>query len=328
MSPQPTLGMVAPMLNPAGLPECIPLTEHAALDDCDHFHQWFADTSGVNLRYDTTIELEYDDDASLYRFVDSHFFPLDGLLFNEWTETQHGRHNFFFTTHLQLMFAYHGGEVFEFQGDDDVWVFVNKKLVLDLGGVHPIVTGSIAMDNVGLLAGMHYRMDIFHAERQPYASNFGFTTTLTVADCIPETVPSVHVTLTGLERDLDVDALRDHVAAFLGLDGSYITVVLQDERLTATLTIYDRPVHATDATAQQIDLHEISSRLHAIAYDEVVYWDAVRIHNNRTSTSQGPSDTGAVVGVSVGSVAVILCMCFLWKVGLRNVACRRSKQFA
>ena len=37
--------------------------------------------------------------------------------------------NFFFTTEIVSTFKYRGGEQFDFMGDDDVWVFVNRKPV-------------------------------------------------------------------------------------------------------------------------------------------------------------------------------------------------------
>jgi len=95
--------------------------------------------------------------------------------------------NFGFTTELHMKFKYNGGEHFTFSGDDDLWVFVNHKLALDLGGLHPLATGTIDLDQaaagLGISPGNIYPIELFHAERHTQSSNFRVDTNLAFTDC-------------------------------------------------------------------------------------------------------------------------------------------------
>ena len=74
------------------------------------------------------------------------------------------------------------GQKFTFRGDDDLWIFVNSKLALDVGGQHQALQGTIDFDAqsaaLGITAGGVYSMDIFHAERQTTDSNFRIETNI------------------------------------------------------------------------------------------------------------------------------------------------------
>jgi fibro-slime domain-containing protein len=201
------------------------------------FEQWYRDVAGVNLPLvrDLTLSLQADGSFLFDSAVDTangQFDPIQGdgwqdpVVFDgldpavyEGTEfcdvnlvpvpdaptTPGGTaRNMSFTTETRFVFEYQGGETFEFSGDDDVWVFVNDQLVMDLGGLHEVATGEFTLSaaaatqgiasitregpagsdltlddpitvQTGMQLGGVYEAVLFHAERHECGSNFKLT---------------------------------------------------------------------------------------------------------------------------------------------------------
>jgi fibro-slime domain-containing protein len=178
-------GLVKVDLGADGTPEYAPagpVRPHTS--GAANFALWYHDVAGVNQVIPYTIPLTTDAQG-VSRFVSTAFFPIDGQGFgNEGVDVNGASHNFSFTTEVHTSFVYKGGEVFTFTGDDDLWLFINKKLAIDLGGLHPPLSGTVDLDakaaELGITKGSTYPMDIFHAERHTDASNFRIETTI---DC-------------------------------------------------------------------------------------------------------------------------------------------------
>ena len=95
------------------------------------------------------------------------------------------RHNYGYAMAVSATFKYVKGQYFEFRGDDDVWVYINNRLVVDIGGVHEKVEGAVNLDTIGqnnaklaLKEGREYPFHIFYAERNATGSNFKMRTSI------------------------------------------------------------------------------------------------------------------------------------------------------
>src|SRR6478752_7331818 len=140
------------------------------------FADWYSSTysSFVLGERDLTLTLDNGGSGDTYSYSSNAFFPIDG----EFGDAPGGSHNYHFTFRLNTSFTYQAGQVFNFTGDDDVWVFIDKKLVIDLGGVHGAASQAVSLDSLGLTTGNDYSFDLFFAERHTVGSDFRIDTSI------------------------------------------------------------------------------------------------------------------------------------------------------
>ena len=198
-------GMVESQLGPNG----VPVRSANFPSDCkltDHLDNWFVpevvaqDAAGNTYTNATCRELELnltedgfwlgqkntdspekglfflDDFEYLYTADSSSKIP--NPMYDNINSEKYGTHNYGFTMALQAQFEYVKGQYFEFLGDDDVWVFINNKLVVDIGGQHEAKEGKVKLDTLGLTEGETYPFRIFYAERHKNQSNFKMRTSM------------------------------------------------------------------------------------------------------------------------------------------------------
>lgn len=170
-------------------------TTYQGVDTC--LNQW--DSAFYNVVISDTLPFKLIDvTTGTYQFICDTFFRLDNKgLGKEWNwmnafknqlgiGTGNFNHNYSFTMTMSRTFVMVPGLKFNFAGDDDIWLFLNNQLVMDLGGPHPKDTMVVLVDTVGngsgtpLQINQTYNFDLFYCERHSGNSDIEITTNMLV----------------------------------------------------------------------------------------------------------------------------------------------------
>lgn len=192
---------------------------------------------GFEQKGDTyTLKNVKDQNGNTLTTEGADFYPLDGdrKLNYENSETAH---NYFFGMRYDVSFKigdYVGPMNYEFTGDDDLWMLLDGKLVLDLGGIHGAADGTVDIwEKLGKTADQltseekeqEHTLTVLYMERGAGESNCKMKFTLPSASIAEVSqVPMAELNLQKVNKENE------------GLQGARFTLVNDETGETQTAT--------------------------------------------------------------------------------------------
>ncbi|MBR3071789.1 fibro-slime domain-containing protein [Fibrobacter sp.] len=95
-----------------------------------------------------------------------------------------GGRNQHFCAETHATFRFSKGQKFSISGNDDIWVFIDNKLAIDIGGTHLTAPGYVDLDKFmpNAIVDSLYDIDIFTCDRRTTSSNLSIKTNIPLAN--------------------------------------------------------------------------------------------------------------------------------------------------
>ena len=159
-----------------------------------------------------------------------------------WDERVKSEGNQHFCLEAHSRFTYRTGAFLAVRGDDDIWVYVDNKLAIDLGGLHMAAPAYVNLDEFAgasgeLVAGKVYDFDMFLCDRRTTMSNLHILTNLNLA---------------GSPNPEGTDAVKELAVRVVGKAPGY--TVRNSSRSTLTIV-------ATGASAEKYAVMDLQGRI-------------------------------------------------------------------